>query len=508
MWPEAVGADLGVRHLIANGVRDRRVRLYNDNTAVKSGIRHGRVRNEAANHCLERLFWFASDRNITSFLLASLLPITPPTVPSEAFLLPSLGFPFYLSPLSSPQSSPASGDRTTAIAAALLTAEYRSSSSSRRSVLSSPTPPSTRRASSSTAALNRRQFRPRPAPVPSSLAALAASRQLSTGGLPAVGSGAAVRGSRDERLARVMEMAFAPSTRIGYAYGTGLSHFLSWCEDRGVDEELRCPAPEELLTRFVAAQAGFYSGDYIAKMISAVGSWHKILSLALRGATVMTPASSERPPRDPYTPAYLRAIKPHFDLRDAKDLTVWCAFWGLERIREVTVPTQKTYDPAVHISRAGWALRPPSPGSTAAGTLRLPWTKTTRSAGAVVVLSAQDVDLCPVLALSAPLTTSALPDSLALFAYFQGNKRVPLSRSVFLSRLRRAAEAAALPALHGHSFRIGGCAKLLLRGAAIEDVKAHGRWRSNAWTVYVRDHAGVFSDRLSVAPLVHAHLGA
>ncbi|CAD6910101.1 unnamed protein product [Tilletia laevis] len=460
MWPEAVGADLGVRHLIANGVRDRRVRLYNDNTAVKSGIRHGRVRNEAANHCLERLFWFASDRNITSFLLASLLPITPPTVPSEAFLLPSLGFPFYLSPLSSPQSSPASGDRTTAIAAALLTAEYRSSSSSRRSVLSSPTPPSTRRASSSTAALNRRQFRPRPAPVPSSLAALAASRQLSTGGLPAVGSGAAVRGSRDERLARVMEMAFAPSTRIGYAYGTGLSHFLS------------------------------------------------CLSLALRGATVMTPASSERPPRDPYTPAYLRAIKPHFDLRDAKDLTVWCAFWGLERIREVTVPTQKTYDPAVHISRAGWALRPPSPGSTAAGTLRLPWTKTTRSAGAVVVLSAQDVDLCPVLALSAPLTTSALPDSLALFAYFQGNKRVPLSRSVFLSRLRRAAEAAALPALHGHSFRIGGCAKLLLRGAAIEDVKAHGRWRSNAWTVYVRDHAGVFSDRLSVAPLVHAHLGA
>ncbi|KAE8186056.1 hypothetical protein A4X06_0g5685 [Tilletia controversa] len=232
------------------------------------------------------------------------------------------------------------------------------------------------------------------------------------------------------------------------------------------------------------------------------------LSLALRGATVMTPASSERPPRDPYTPAYLRAIKPHFDLRDAKDLTVWCAFWGLERIREVTVPTQETYDPAVHISRAGWALRPPSPGSTAAGTLRLPWTKTTRSAGAVVVLSAQDVDLCPVLALSAHLTTSALPDSLALFAYFQGNKRVPLSRSVFLSRLRRAAEAAALPALHGHSFRIGGCAKLLLRGAAIEDVKAHGRWRSNAWTVYVRDHAGVFSDRLSVAPLVHAHLGA
>ncbi|CAD6885690.1 unnamed protein product, partial [Tilletia caries] len=83
-------------------------------------------------------------------------------------------------------------------------------------------------------------------------------------------------------------------------------------------------------------------------MISAVGAWHKMfgvpwcfvsgssLSLALRGAAAMTPASSKRPPRDPYTPAYLRAIKPHFDLRDTKDLAVWacalCAFWGLARI--------------------------------------------------------------------------------------------------------------------------------------------------------------------------------
>ncbi|CAD7063087.1 unnamed protein product, partial [Tilletia caries] len=168
-----------------------------------------------------------------SFLLASLLPITPPTAPPEAFLLPSLGSPFYLSPSSSPQSSPASGDRTTAIAAALLTAEYRSSSS-RRAILSSPTSPPTRRASSSTAALNRRQFRPRPAPAPSSLAALRASSRLVAYRPSAAAQQFA--GLEDVRLARVMEMAFAPSTRVGY--GTGLSHFLAWCEDRGVDEEL------------------------------------------------------------------------------------------------------------------------------------------------------------------------------------------------------------------------------------------------------------------------------
>ncbi|KAE8235728.1 hypothetical protein A4X13_0g9397 [Tilletia indica] len=41
MWAEAVGAELGIRYLVATGVRDRRVRLYMDNTAVEAGFRHG-----------------------------------------------------------------------------------------------------------------------------------------------------------------------------------------------------------------------------------------------------------------------------------------------------------------------------------------------------------------------------------------------------------------------------------------------------------------------------------
>ncbi|KAE8217390.1 hypothetical protein CF319_g8513 [Tilletia indica] len=257
-------------------------------------------------------------------------------------------------------------------------------------------------------------------------------------------------------------------------------------------------------------------------MVSAVGAWHKTygvpwcfvpgssLSLALRGAVAMTPASSKRPPREPYTPAYLRSLRPHFDLSDPKDRAIWacalCAFWGLARIGEVTVPTQRTFDPVVHVCRAGWSLRPSSPDVPPAGVLRLPWTKTTRYEGAVVVLAAQDADLCPVAAMSTHLSASPMSTTAPLFAYSHKGKTVPLSRSVFLTRLRRAAEASALPPLHGHSFRIGGCTELLLRGKAIDDVKAHGRWKSDAWTTYVRDHAGVFSARLasvsSVAALV------
>ncbi|CAD6924985.1 unnamed protein product, partial [Tilletia laevis] len=67
-------------------------------------------------------------------------------------------------------------------------------------------------------------------------------------------------GLDDEALASVMEAAFAPSTLSGY--GTGLGHFLAYCDTRKVNEEDRCPADEDLLCRFVAAQAGLYSGEY------------------------------------------------------------------------------------------------------------------------------------------------------------------------------------------------------------------------------------------------------
>ncbi|CAD6940137.1 unnamed protein product [Tilletia controversa] len=261
-------------------------------------------------------------------------------------------------------------------------------------------------------------------------------------------------------------------------------------------------------------------------MVSAIGAWHKWhghrwnfqpksrLTLALRGAAAMTPASSRRPPREPYTTAYLRALRAHFNLSVPRDAAVWacalCAFWGLLRVGEAIVPTQKTYSPEMHISRSGWVHQQVPPhvhaAASASAALRLPWTKTTRAAGAVVVLTARMDDLCPVTAVLLHLAVSPLPAASPLFAFSRAGRSSPLSRSMFLARLKTAATAAGLPHLHGHSFRIGGCTELLLQGAAIEDVKAHGRWRSDAWTVYVRDHVTIFSSRLAPAPTVRRQL--
>ncbi|CAD6914812.1 unnamed protein product, partial [Tilletia laevis] len=98
MWAEAVGAELGVQHLVASGIHDQRVLIHNDNTAVEAGIRNERVRNEAANRSLERIFHFASEHNLV--LVAA--RVTSADNPADA---PSRGAPFDVGATASPTSS-------------------------------------------------------------------------------------------------------------------------------------------------------------------------------------------------------------------------------------------------------------------------------------------------------------------------------------------------------------------------------------------------------------------
>ncbi|CAD6943088.1 unnamed protein product [Tilletia controversa] len=153
--------------------------------------------------------------------------------------------------------SPAPGDSFAAFSSSVIAATYLAATTARAPRTAPPV--------SAVSASNRRRFHPNLAPSPFSLSAVPSASRFAACRPSAAAQTFA--GLEDEKL------AFAASTRAGY--GTGLGHFLSWCEDNGIDEQLRCPASEELLTRFVAAQAGHFSGDYHAKMISAVGAWHK-----------------------------------------------------------------------------------------------------------------------------------------------------------------------------------------------------------------------------------------
>ncbi|KAI0037278.1 hypothetical protein FA95DRAFT_1460103, partial [Auriscalpium vulgare] len=79
----------------------------------------------------------------------------------------------------------------------------------------------------------------------------------------------------------------------------------------------------------------------------------------------------------------------------------------------------------------------------------------------------------------------------------------PLSRRIFLDRIKRAADAAQRPQLHGHSFRIGGTLEYLLRNVPFETVRVHGRWSSDAFHLYLRKHAQILAPYLQARPEIH-----
>jgi hypothetical protein len=52
--------------------------------------------------------------------------------------------------------------------------------------------------------------------------------------------------------------------------------------------------------------------------------------------------------------------------------------------------------------------------------------------------------------------------------------------------------------LEGHSLQIGGMLEYLLRGIPFDVVKTMGRWSSNAFKIYLHDHAVI------IAPYIQA----
>ncbi|CAD6980625.1 unnamed protein product, partial [Tilletia controversa] len=174
-----------------------------------------------------------------------------------------------------------------------------------------------------------------------------------------------------------------------------------------------------------------------------------------------------------------------------------CGFWGLCRIRELTVSASR-FDPRYHATRTSVRF-----SHTAGGIkvliLRLPRTKT-QPFGETVVLPARHLACDPVLLLQTHLAVSpsADPARTALFAYRHGRGHRVRTRSDLLAVLDTFARRADLRSLYGHSMRIGGCTALLLMGVPVDKVMMHGRWNGDSFKRYVRDHAEILAPYLAV----------
>jgi hypothetical protein len=295
----------------------------------------------------------------------------------------------------------------------------------------------------------------------------------------------------------MVEGAWAPGTRAGHL--NSVARFRRFCIAQRVPQKERFPVSEEVVCAFAAHRAGRVAGATVRNDIAGLHAYHTThglpwpisirLKYIITGVERARPDSSRRALRLPASLAMLRGI---YDATDwASDLSVavfacaLVAFWGQFRLGELLSDSIHAFDPALHPTRSAWS-------GTGNPSIRLPWTKTTRNAGAFVVLPPQPRSrTCPVTAMATMFRTCRAPANAPLFGHTVDGVFRPLVKRVFLAEVNRIAADLGLGRITGHCFRIGGTTQLLASGVPPDVVKAAGRWTSDSFLRYWRDHERV-----------------
>jgi hypothetical protein len=301
------------------------------------------------------------------------------------------------------------------------------------------------------------------------------------------------------------------------AYGTGLLMWHCFCDSRNIPEHERAPAKQALLSAFVAHLAAAYSGKTISNYLYGVRAWHVFNSVPwlveksemitmLRAADKLTPPSSKRKKRLPYTPRFIAELKQQLDLNVPLDAAVFAClttcFYASARLGEFTVRNLQSFNPGSNVTIQNLSYDQDRNGLRVT-VLHLPKTKVASNEGEDVFWASQEGDTDPTAALQNHLQVNQPSEASHLFAYQVNHVRKPLTKTKFLQRVGKAARAAGQEPLQGHGIRIGSTLEYLLRGMPFDVMKAKGRWAGDSFLLYLRKHAVIIAPYIQAAPAVH-----
>jgi hypothetical protein len=336
-----------------------------------------------------------------------------------------------------------------------------------------------------------------------------------------------------ERQLTLMSHGWAKNTRSTYGWGLLLWHV--WCDSRRISEELRAPTTTQLVLAFVADLAGSYSKSAIHNAVAGVHAWHDLhgckwkvcciysvhcygfalttvqvderrLALMQKGAGEHVPATSKQEQRRPILLKDLEAIAGVVDQTKPADVAFFACllttFWGTARLGEFVVPSAIAFNPLKHV-KPNNVKQTQDVNGLPVFEFHVPRTKVADD-GEILCFAPRPGATDPYAALLRHFEVNDPPKDGPLFAFrptATSPSRVPLTRHFFLCRLKQALQSAGLDQAHGHSLRIGGTLQLLLEGVSFEAVKAKGRWKSNAFHRYLREHGAVMAQFIQAPDL-------
>jgi hypothetical protein len=245
----------------------------------------------------------------------------------------------------------------------------------------------------------------------------------------------------------VLTSSSDPSTHSGY--GAGLLRFMQYCDKHGIEEEKRMPASESLIVSFAADAAGCVSLSALNTWLAGLHFWHIVhdapwhggerLTQVKKGVWKLVPISSKRKKRPPVTLEHMISLRKGLNLVDSFDASIWAVacvvFWSCCRLGELLIPSPETYVPTKHVA-CDTDLSFSSVNGMPYASLRIPWTKTMGTDGAVISITSRSDPTCPVAALRHRLACNGgIPDAAPFFAYRTVNGSwSPMTRGWFLGR--------------------------------------------------------------------------
>ena len=176
-------------------------------------------------------------------------------------------------------------------------------------------------------------------------------------------------------------------------------------------------------------------------------------------------------------------------------------FFATARTGEFTVPNLNSFNPSFHITRNHVSTQCDRNGLEITN-FCLSRTKST-PLGEDINWAKQDSLSDPQDALLNHFRINDPPGNAHLFTYREKNGYKPLTRNKFLKTLETANKSAGLIRLKGHGIRISSTLKYLLRNIPFEVVKVKGRWASDAFLIYLRNHAQILAPYMQANHAIH-----
>lgn len=230
------------------------------------------------------------------------------------------------------------------------------------------------------------------------------------------------------------------------------------------------------------------------------------MKAALDGAANLAPPASKRPKTAPMIVSTIEALLTRLDPNKPLDASVagcfTTTFFTAARLGEFTLPTLKSFIPDQHVKPSDVHTKEDRNGLEVT-VFSLPRTKVSIS-GEDVYWAAQQGSVDPQAAFANHLRVNNPPDNQPLFAWRHPNGLRPLTRSEFIKRINLAATELGIESIKGHGLRIGATLEYLLRGVPFDVVKSIGRWTSEAFLLYLRQHAVIIAPYIQGTPIMEA----